>query len=142
EGLMFESTHIDDTMVACFSPGPISNDEWTRFMHEQRKKPITKFIGGVIGVVEVNSLQRKESTSYVATNHVKVIAITDDKVVRGLATAASWVGVNIDAFSWKDLREAVACAGFEGEKLIEVMNTLLFFRRSLERASLTIKRVG
>lgn len=140
---MAEFAHIDDALVIIFAPGPVSKDEWARLMNELKKKPITRVISGALGAFEANSIQRQEGSAYVKEHHIKMVSITDDRLVRGFVTAASWVGADIRAFAWKDLDAAIKHAGFVGEeKVAQVANLVLQLRRATERQSSPVKRAG
>jgi hypothetical protein len=43
----------------------------------------------------------------VKKRNIPVIVVTDDRMVRGLVTAVSWMGAQVDAYSWKEIEKAV-----------------------------------
>lgn len=140
---MFESAYIDDALLMCFQPGPFSNVEWDRLLGQMRKKPITRVIAGSLGVNDPNGIQRKEGAAFLMEHKIQAVVVTDDRLVRGFVTAASWVGANISAFGWSDLRGAVERARIvDAEKANEAVKTLLFLRRTLERPPNVARKVG
>ncbi len=135
---MFESAHIDDTLIVCHAAGTIPPAVWSRFMTEVRKKPITKYIGVTMGFPDATSIQRKDLFSYLTEKHVTVVVITDERIVQGVVTAARWVGVNAYAFSSRDTQAALEQAGFRGqEKLAHVTSVINLLRRSMQRSTST-----
>jgi hypothetical protein len=133
---MFEAAHVDDVLVVCHAQGTMPSDVWKRFMSVVRKKPITRYIGACVGAPDSTSTQRQELFAYLKENHVQVVVITDEQLVRGIVTAANWVGVNARAFPWMDMRGALEQAGItDPEEFAHMVNTISILRRSLEKSS-------
>jgi hypothetical protein len=130
---MVEFVHVDDVLVLCWSAGAVTSEDWAHCMKGHRHKPISLAVNGCLGTVELTSLQRKEGGAYIKEHRIKSLVITDDRIVRGLATAVSWVGADVSAFAWDDLPAAMKHVEIDQGKGAEVINALLFLRRGVER---------
>lgn len=97
---------VDDVLVTFATPGEIDNQVLTAWSKDIKTKPVAKLLGANVGVVEANSAQRKLAVDTVKGKNVPVAIVSDQALTRGIVTAASWLGANIRAFSWKELREA------------------------------------
>ena len=97
---------VDDVMVTFATPGEIDNQALTAWSKDIRTKPVAKLLGANVGVVEANSAQRKLAVDAVKFKNMPVAVVSDQALTRGIVTAASWLGANVKAFSWKDVRAA------------------------------------
>jgi hypothetical protein len=61
---------------------------------------------------------------------VQIAIVTDEKVVRGIVTAASWVGVDAKAYSWTELRDAIKHLGIPPESTERVVAAVNHLRIS------------
>jgi hypothetical protein len=98
---------VDSWIISLGVAGHIPNDRWQSFMDAIKSVPITHYLAMAIGSVEPNSLQRKEVFEFTKIKGIRVAVITDEKMVRGVVTAASWFGVDVKSFSWGQLPEAM-----------------------------------
>ena len=117
----------DGVMVALSAPGPISDEVWKEFVKDLGTKPITRYLGVNIGAVQVSSTQRKAASDVVRRRGIQLAVVTDEKLVRGMVTAVSWLGVDVKAFSWAELREAIEHLGIrqpQAEKIMDVVAKL------------------
>jgi hypothetical protein len=114
---------------------------WHDFMAEFNKGPTTRFIAATLGSPEPTSIQRNELFGFFHRNHIKAIAVTDERFVRGIVTAASWVGVNARAFSWAELRAAIQYAGVADQASISrIERQTLVLRGHLEAHTSTLNK--
>jgi hypothetical protein len=100
-----------DLLITFSTAGAVPADVWNEFIKHVSDAPIKKFLGASIGLFEVSSIQRKQLSSILMQRKIPIAAVTDEKLVRGIATAASWLGVNIKAFAWIELRQAIRHLG-------------------------------
>lgn len=100
-------TEIDKLMIGYSTEGPIHEDVWAQFVHDLKTRPIKKYLGMSIGNLEVTSLQRKQVADALKGRGVALAIVTDEKLVRGIVTAASWLGMDVKSFSMADLRLAL-----------------------------------
>jgi hypothetical protein len=124
----FRWTNIGDLMasVAVASPG---KDEWDRFIADLGSKPITRYISCTVGQGELDSVKRKQASDILSAKKIRVAVVTDERLVRGFVTAASWLGVNIKAFSWMEVKDAIRYVGFAGDAAIDQIYKIIFTLR-------------
>lgn len=103
---------VDDLVISYATEGKLQDEEWTQLIHNVKTKAVTRYLNLSVGSVEVNSIQRKAMIDVLNAKKVAVVVVTDDSIVRGLVTAANWLGVNVKAFSWKEIEKAVSALGF------------------------------
>lgn len=100
-------TTVGPVMVSCSTGGKMDDLIWKQFARDLESKSITRYIQGVTGMVEVTSLQRKVVVEILTAQKITSVIVTDERLVRGMITAASWLGANIKGFAWSELRQAV-----------------------------------
>lgn len=99
---------VDNVLISVSTSGLIPPDVWDSFIGSVRKsKSTTGYLATTTGSIETTSLQRKEVFDLVKQQGIRVAVVTDEKMVRGIVTAASWVGVDVNAFSWEALHDAI-----------------------------------
>ena len=101
----------EDLMVSFTLPGVMSDDDWDAFVSAFWANSIRVYCGAAIGTVDVSSLQRQRIIDVLTKKQITTAAITDDAVIRGIATAVSWFGAKIKAFSWRDLHKGLEYLG-------------------------------
>jgi hypothetical protein len=99
-------TVVDDVFIT-FTMGTFDASLWDPFVEDLKRKQFSKMLCTSLGKVEVTSLQRKAAAEAVKVKGTELAVVTDEAIVRGLVTAASWVGVKVKAFSWADLDKAL-----------------------------------
>ncbi len=98
---------VGDLMISFTTEGPIDNDVWTQFLNDLKTKPVKKYLSMAMGNVEATSVQRKMNIEVTRSRKIPVAVVTDERLVRGMVTAASWLGVDIKAFDWDEVKEAL-----------------------------------
>ena len=116
---------VGDIFVVHTTEGRIPDAQWNAFVQEIRARPVRRFLGASTGATEVPSTQRKLVTEALAEKKITSLVITDDRVVRGLATAASWFGVNIQSFAWSELDKVMKELKAGPEQARELTATLM-----------------
>lgn len=101
-------TFVRGTIISLTTPGPNTDDNFLAFAKDIAKPTTTTCLALAIGTATVSSKQRKMVADALNVNKIPCAAISDDSIVRGLITAVSWLGVNIKAFSWAHLEDAIA----------------------------------
>ena len=96
---------IDDLLVTFVTPGRISDEAFAAYIAALKDRKITKYMATVGSVVEFDSLQRKKAAE--AGRRLRAVAVTDDRMVRGIVTAMSWLGIDVKAFSWAEVPAAI-----------------------------------
>lgn len=101
-------TAVDDLMISLgTNEGQIPDNVWEQFVTDLRTKHINKYIATNVGYVEVTSTQRKKIVEVLKEKSIPVVVVTDDRLVRGMVTAVSWLGVKIKSFSWEEINGAM-----------------------------------
>src|SRR6185503_12133140 len=71
-------------------------------------KPIAECSSlSIIGAGELTSVQRTTATEILKKRGIIMAVVRDEQLVRGMVTAASWMGAKIKAFSWTGLDDAL-----------------------------------
>jgi hypothetical protein len=103
----FEWVIIDDLVVDISTAGKLPPARWEEFRRVVERSPVRKILATAIGTTEMDSVTRKSASDLAQKKGLKVAAVTDDRLVRGLVTAVSWLGTNVKAFSWEELDKAI-----------------------------------
>lgn len=102
---------VGNLMVSLATPGTVPQDSVDRFIRDLKDKQIKKYLATVIGAAQLTGLQRKQFSDASQSEGLQVAVVADEMLTRGIVTALSWLGVNIKAFSWKDIRVALQFLG-------------------------------
>jgi hypothetical protein len=105
-----------NVLVAFTTGGVMPDDVWNAMMVDLVTKPIIGYLGTSIGVVEVSSVQRRLGAESTKKRGLPSAIVTEETLVRGLVTAASWLGAKIKAFTWQELEQAVQYLGVPKSK--------------------------
>lgn len=106
---ILEWTVVDSVIISCSSAGEIPEEAWKKFIDTVAAQPtITKMLGLSLGSTTISSVQRKDASELAKRRRLQIVSVTDERVVRGILTALSWLGINIKTFAWKELKDAVA----------------------------------
>lgn len=116
---------VGDLVISFTSDGKLRDDEWSQLVQEIKTKPVTRYLVTSVGSVEVNSIQRKLMIDVLNAKKIPVAVVTDDSIVRGLVTAAHWLGVNVKAFPWKDVENAIVHLGITPPRVERVLEVTL-----------------
>lgn len=121
----YKWTVVDDVIIAVGTEGAMPEEPWKNFVREvATKTAIRKYFAQIIGAIEVSSVQRKMIIDVVVPRKIKVVAVTDSSVVRGIITVAAWFGVDISSFHPAQVRDAVHELGLSRQQEIEVVSAL------------------
>jgi len=127
---------FQDVLISVSLPGPLIDEEWQRFLRDLRTEPISKYLVASLGRTESSSVQRKQASDILKSRGIRTAVMTDDTLVRGAVTAIGWLGVNVDAFPWSKLREALKYLGLTGAAADLAMDQLAKLRQDLEAQAL------
>ena len=124
----FRWTNVGDLMASVIAASP-GKEEWDRFIADLNSKPITRYISCTVGQGEIDSVKRKQASDILSGKKIRVAVVTDERLVRGFVTAAGWLGVNIKAFSWIEVKDAIRYVGFAGDAAIDQIYKVVFTLR-------------
>jgi hypothetical protein len=102
---------VSRVLVAHATEGPVDNGLYNRFVEDMRTQDIKAYLAGTTGSAELTSVQRKAASEVLKDRGIRTFIVTDSRIVRGIVTAASWLGVNAQSFSWNEIDSAVAAIG-------------------------------
>jgi len=114
-------------LVSFATEGPPQAKVWDDLIRDLSTKSVRKYLVTTVGKGELNSLQRKQIAGVFSSKKIGVVVVTDDSIARHIATAISWLGVDIKAFPWKELRHAiqhVGAVGIHEERMIQIIGEL------------------
>jgi hypothetical protein len=98
---------IDNVVVTC-SVGAFSADDLTPIADALSSGDVGYYVAGAAGDVDLDPQARNMLFDLLRKKGIKVVAVTDSKVVKGIITAATWMGVAIENRSWSELAAADA----------------------------------
>jgi hypothetical protein len=119
---------LDNGILVSFTTkGAMDPKLWNELVHDLSTMPIRKYLVTTVGSGELNSIQRKQVADIFSKKKIGVAVVTDDKTVHYVVTAISWFGVDIKAFSWKEIHEAIQHVGAYGvheARIFKLVNDL------------------
>jgi hypothetical protein len=120
-------TFVGELVVSFTGGGVLLDQDWDALILDMKTKPVKGYLATNYGSIEVSSVQRQRFAENWKVKKFPVAVVTNERLVRGLVTATSWLGVNIKAFDWTDLRVAVRHLGAtESEaEVLRVIQTLM-----------------
>ncbi|MET0387021.1 MAG: hypothetical protein ABW321_13730 [Polyangiales bacterium] len=96
----------DEVFVFYGDGGEFRGEQVERWLQELPASGVRKYIGATGLSFQMTGDVRKRCNAVLKTQQIKFATITDSALVRGFTTAASWFGIDIAAFAWKDLEPA------------------------------------
>jgi hypothetical protein len=127
----YKWTVVDDVMIGVGTDGKMPEDLWKNFINDLSTKPIKKWIAIVSGSLEVSSTQRKAGIDVLKARRMKMTAVVDSSITRGLITAASWFGVDIKSYPPDQLSEAVRALGVPENRIDTVVAAVGSLRKQM-----------
>jgi hypothetical protein len=124
---IFKFQVVDDLLISFQTAGPTSDVMWAEFIKQLKRTGVTKFLGTSMGASEVNSVQRKIAADVFKIRKIPVVIVTESSLVRGIVTAVSWLGADVKAFDWIDLRKGLDhlnVTGLQQEQVVEIITRL------------------
>src|SRR5262245_55976862 len=125
-------TIVADVFIYHTTGGPAPESTFDLFVKDLKSRSYTKFLGASTGAVEATSVQRKSGSEALRGRNIPSAVITDERLVRGIVTAVSWLGVNIKSFPWADAREAIRHLGVTRDIEDRVFDALMGLRAACE----------
>jgi aspartate/methionine/tyrosine aminotransferase len=129
---MFKWTEIGPLMIGFSTGGRIADEVWEKFVHDLKRPAIRAYLGASIGILEVTSIQRKQVAYELKGRNLALAVVTDENLVRGIVTAASWLGMNVRSFSWLAIGEALEHLQVPANMAEKAIETIHQLRKSCE----------
>ncbi|EDM81729.1 hypothetical protein PPSIR1_04663 [Plesiocystis pacifica SIR-1] len=98
---------IGKVVVARTSPGPIDDAVWMAYVKDIEDNDLEYGLALTKGALDISALQRKAVADAMNKGGLAGVVVTDERLVRGLVTAVSWLGLKVSAFSWDELDGAI-----------------------------------
>lgn len=98
---------VADVLLVCTGPGTVTDQDMRQILVAAETPSVAKVLGLDAGPTELTSTQRKTIAEVASRRKLLVVAVTDERMTRGIVTAVSWLGANIKAYAWDELRVAV-----------------------------------
>lgn len=116
----FKWDAVGEVLIGYGKAGKVSDQQWDDWVNALKAPEVTRVLNIADGSPEVNSVQRAKANEVIKQRQLVVAVVTDEVLLRGMVTAASWfVGNAIKAFSAKQISDAIAFLGArEHEALI------------------------
>jgi len=113
--------HVGGIVASFTTEGEMPDDVWERMMRDLETLPITGYLAASEGAVNISSTQRKLGVHTMNARDLPTAVVSESRVVVGIATAASWLGGRVKAFSWKDIQAATKYLGASHAQQIEIV---------------------
>jgi hypothetical protein len=112
-GLQMKEPHewhlVDDVMVTFTIAGTISDRLWDRFIADLKNNNV-RVIFSCADNGNISSSQRKLTSETLQAKNIYAVVVTNSRITRGMLTAISWLGGQLNGFSWDDLDGALKAA--------------------------------
>lgn len=112
---------LGDVMICVSGSGEVSDETWSRYLDSLEHESVKKYIGVTIGTTQLKSTQRKSGTETLKRRGIRPAVVTDDRLVRGIVTAASWLGLEVKAFSTTELERALEWLEVDAELSSQIL---------------------
>ena len=103
-------SQIADVLLICSGAGVLADPDFQRMYGACKQASVRKILG-LSGPTEMTSVQRKAAAEIAKDRGIFTVTITNERLTRGIVTAVSWLGMNIKAYSWDELRTGIRQLG-------------------------------
>ncbi|NVB39156.1 hypothetical protein G6O69_15040 [Pseudenhygromyxa sp. WMMC2535] len=131
----FTWKRVDDILVTVATDGILPKEAWDQFIDALEREPVTKYLAISLGTINLSGAQRRQGAEILKRREITSFIITDDRLVRGIAIAVSWLGANAKAFPLKELPSVVESLHAESQVHQQTMATLEELTERLGKAS-------
>jgi hypothetical protein len=130
---------LGNVCVSCSSAGEIPEEDWNAHLKALESAGVIKALTSTVGPIDVDSTHRKQAAEVVMRKHMRCAMVTDERLVRGLVTAISWLGVDIKAYAWDEARRALEYLDVPASLHDRVHAVLLELRQACVLADAVLK---
>jgi hypothetical protein len=113
--------------------GEFRGEPVDRWLRELEASGVRKYIGATGLSFELSGDTRKRCNALLKAQQIAFVTITDSALVRGFTTAASWFGVNIAAFAWANLNEAMTWLQLDPQTALAAMSAVKTNKYSVDQ---------
>lgn len=106
--------------LVCFMEAEVefADELWDDWLEAVRRPSMNSLLVCSWGPTQPGHQQWRRATRLMRDRQLPVAVVTDARHNFALAKAASWLGTNIEAHRWGDLREALEFVGFESGDIV------------------------
>ncbi len=104
----FDWAVVGDVLLTRAVAGSISDAQWFGMLDDMRRPEVRAIFSLSFGATGVSAVQRKAAADVMQSKDIPAIVIADSRITRGVLTAVSWLGANIQSFSWSRVDDALA----------------------------------
>lgn len=127
---------VNDVLIAFSTTGRIDDAIWDAMLVDLDTKPLVGYLGATVGNTDTSSSQRKRVSEILKRRKLPCSIITDNRLVVGVVTMVSWLGVNIKAHDWLRAMDAIRWLGLRDRQTLEVFETLMRMRSAATSADI------
>lgn len=99
---------VDNMLVVVNGTGSVPDSLWEQLVRDMDELPIDTYLGISMGTIRVTSVQRQLAADVAKKRGLSTIILTNDRLVRGLVTAVSWLGADIKAYPSGEMEEVLS----------------------------------
>ncbi|WP_156041055.1 hypothetical protein [Chondromyces apiculatus] len=98
---------MGDLAISFTELGPSEDAVWDAFARDLSERGVNRLLATSLGAIDVTSAQRRIIADALKQRKIAAAAVMDDRLSRGVVTAVTWQGVDIEIYAWSELREAI-----------------------------------
>ena len=125
----YDWERVGDILMMRSVAGPISNELWDEMLAELATPQIRIVFALSFGASSISAIQRKKTADVMSVRNTPAIVVTDSRVTRGLLTAISWLGANIQSYPWPKVEMAISRLDATAQEQAKIRETTNEFRR-------------
>jgi len=99
---------VGDVLLTRAVAGRIPDDAWFGMIEDMRRDEVKFIFSLSMGSAGVSAQQRRAAAEVMQSRDVPAVVIADSRITRGILTAVSWLGANIQSFPWERVDDAMA----------------------------------
>ena len=123
---------VGEVFVFYGAGGTFTGEAFESYFSDLEQSGCKKYIGATGQGFFLTSADRARGKPFFDENEIPFATITDDRVVRGYVTAASWFGMNVKAFSWAKRAESTRWLELDRHTARQCLDALLDLRFKVE----------
>ena len=112
---------IGDIIVSFTRSGTLADDTWFEYVDSLESEGVRVALGFASNEsAGLSAMQRKRVSEALKAKGIITISVTNSRLIRGMATAVSWLGIKVKAFPWSDCAEAIVAAEASPEEASQI----------------------
>ncbi|MCA9698781.1 MAG: hypothetical protein KC431_14750, partial [Myxococcales bacterium] len=103
-----------------------------RYIEDVAQDSVRLVLALVWGSITITATQRRSAADVLKRKGSRAVVLTDSRISRGVLTAVSWLGGNIQGYPWSQLEQAVEDAGGESETKVKLRDVSRKYYQSVQ----------